>query len=333
MKLTSTLIVASLSVFGIASCGGGGDGSNNSTPPPAVILATVDSANAAKVTKVATGAALETSEIGGMTDLTGLTASAPGGVSKTGPLAAATSQAQGMLRNYTFSSVPIPPQTQLCAVSGSMTISGDLADLNTFTAGDEINIDSDMCDDGSGTVIDGLLEMTIASFEGDINTGELLFGVDLVVTDFMVTESGETTTANGDIGTTIDTRTPPISEGSVFGDIFSVAGMGKTETISSFSTIYTEDASTFPINWTNNSMGTVDSSGFTGAVTYEALVTFEGSGENYPHTGQLLVTGANNATLLVRVIDDTRVEIDADYDGINGVDETIMMTWAELEQL
>jgi hypothetical protein len=163
---------------------------------------------------------------------------------------------------------------------------------------------------------------------------------DGAVTDFKVTASGETTTAHGDVATTVDTRTPPVIEGSVFGEKFTVSGMGKTESIMNFSTIHTEDTSTFPVSWTSNSMGTVDSSEFDGAVTYETPVTFLGSGENYPHTGELLVTGAEGATLRLIVVDDgvTQVEpdydviIEADYDGIAGVDETLFLTWAELAQ-
>jgi hypothetical protein len=142
----------------------------------------------------------------------------------------------------------------------------------------------------------------------------------------------DTMTANGDVGTTIDTRTPPVMEGSVFGDSFVVTAMGETQSIFNFSTIYTEDASGLALAWTNNSMGTVSSSEVSGgAVTYETPVTFAGSGANYPHTGHLLITGANNATLLLRTIDDVDIEIDADYDGDTIVDETFTMTWAELE--
>ena len=61
------------------------------------------------------------------------------------------------------------------------------------------------------------------------------------------------------------------------------------------------------------------------------LITFAGSGENFPGTGHLLVTGADNATLLLRTIDDVNVEIDADYDGDGAVDETLFLTWVELE--
>ena len=327
MQLTRTLVIASIAIFGLSACGGSGSG-GSSTPTP-LSLVTVTSGNATKVAGTAASAAFGTAEIGGLTDLTGSTSGAQGGMSKQDAVSAATKVAQGTLSNLKYD--PFGPETSLCLVSGSVTVSGDLASPFTFTAGDIINVDSDMCDDGEGQIIDGLLEMEISSFEGDILTSEFLFGIDLVLTDFMVITPTDTITANGDVGTTIDTRTPPIAEGSIFGESFVVSGMGITESITNFSTIYTADSSTFPVSWTNNSMGTVDSSELAGAVRYETPITFEGSGANYPHTGHLLVTGDMGATLLLRTIDDVNVEIDADYDGDGTVDETFMLTWAELE--
>ena len=335
MKLTQILIVASISVIGLAACGGSGSDANN--PPPVLTMATFDSGNATMITATAAEAALESVEIGSLTDLTGPTAALQGGVNKADSLSAAVKIAQGALGAVNF--VPVS-ETTMCAINGSVKVTIDLAIPTTIAEGDTITIESTMCEDVVGEIVDGLLVMTITDIAGDIFSDAFLFGVDLVVTSLKVTASGETTTANGDIGTTIDTRTPPVIEGSVFGEEFTVSGMGKTESIMDFSTIYTEDTSTFPVSWTNNSMGRVSSSEFTGPVNYETPVTFLGSGENYPHTGELLVTGADNATLRLIVVDDgvTQVEpdydviIEADYDGINGVDETLFLTWAELAQ-
>lgn len=326
MKLIHTLVIASIAIVGLSACGGGSDG--GSTPTP-LTLVTLDSGNATMVAGTASTAVFGTAEIGGLTDLTGSTSNAQGGVTKRDASAVAAKAAQGTLSNVRFAL--FSADTSFCVVSGSVTVLSDLASPFTFTAGDFISADFDMCDDGEGETIDGMLEMTITSFEGDVLTSEFLFGVDLLMTEFMVITLTDTMMADGDIGTTVDTRTPPIVEGSIFGDSFVISGMGVTETISMFSTLYTEDSSTFPVSWTNNSMGTVDSSEVSGAVRYETPLAFEGSGANYPHTGQLLVTGAKGATLLLRTIDDVNIEIDADYDGDGSVDETLVLTWAELE--
>jgi hypothetical protein len=328
MKPSNYLLISAVALFGLAACGGGGGSGGTPTPDP-VTLVTVNSGNATQVTAAAAGAAFGSVEIGGLVEIVGSNGTEQGGLTKQIAKTAATKVAQVTLSSFKF--IPLGPETSPCVVSGSVTVSGDIADPFTFTAGDVINIDSDMCDDDLGEIIDGLLEMTISSFDGDILTSEFLFGVDLVVTDFMVITPNVTSTANGDVGTTIDTRTPPVAEGSIFGDSFVVSQMGETQSMTNFSTIYTEDSSTFPISWTNNSIGTADSSEFSGSVSYETPMTFEGSGENFAHTGRLLTTGANGATLLLRTIDDVNVEIDADYDGDGTVDETFVLTWSELQ--
>jgi hypothetical protein len=314
MKLTNFLIIGSASALGLAACSSGGNSDNTQPlpPPPAQSAAVIDAGNAMMIAGVAAEAALETGELGGLTDLTGATASALGGVNKADTMAAATKVVQDTLGGAAINYIPFGPETAFCAVSGTVTTSGDIADPTTFSTGDVIAVDSDMCNDGTGSVVDGLLEMTITNFDGDLVTSEFLFGVDLVVTDFMVTEEGESNTANGDISTTIDTRTPPVAVGSVFGDSFVVAGMGSTESIRDFLTTYTEDSSVFPIAWTNSSMGEVDSSDFEGFVTYSTPATLQGFGEEYPSIGELLVTGSNGATLHLVTTDNVFVEIFAD---------------------
>ena len=332
MKSTNILIIGLASAFGLAACSSGGSSDNAPPPPPPTqTAAVIDAGNAMMIAGVAAEAALETGELGGLTDLIGATASAPGGLNKADPMAAATKVVQSTLGGAAINYIPFGPETSFCAVSGTVTISGDIADPTTFSAGDKINVDSDMCNDGTGSVVDGLLEMTIAIFEGDLVNSQFLFGVDLVVTEFMVTEGGESNTANGDISTTIDTRTPPVAVGSVFGDSFVVAGMGSTESIRDFLTTYTQDSSVFPMAWTNSSMGEVDSTDFDGFVTYTTPVTFQGFGDEYPSIGELVVTGSNGATLHLVTTDNVFVEIFADYDGDGVVDETLSMTWVELE--
>jgi len=330
MKLTNVLIIGSASALGLAACSSGGNGDNTQLPPTQTAAA-IDAGNAMMIAGIAADAALETGELGGLTDLTGATASAPGGINKADTIASAAKVVQTTLGGAAINYIPLGPETVSCEGGGSVTISGDIADPTTFSAGDVINVDSDMCDDGIGSVVDGLLEMTIAEFTGDLITSEFLFGVDLVVTDFMVTESGETEMANGDISTTIDTRMPPVAVGSVFGNRFIVEGMSSTESIRDFGTTYTEDSSIFPVAWTSNSMGKVDSTDFEGFVTYETPVTFQGFGESYPYIGELLVTGLDGSTLRLVTTDDVFVEIFADYDGDGEIDEVLSMTWVELE--
>ena len=330
MKNLYVCLVSLFTAGALSACGGGGGPDNAAVPAPLPTAAVIDSGNAMAVAGATAEVALGTDDLGGIAGFTGLTLSVPGGINKSGGIVASAKLAQGGLGLINF--VPIGPETQLCTIRGSVTVSGNLADPTTISVNDEIRADSDNCEDEPGVVVDGLLEITITNIDGDILTSDLvLLSVELVATGFSVTENGAMMTATGDIGVTADNRTPPVVEGRVFGDRFSVTSMGRTDTLKEYLTIYTEDTSTFPVMWTNNAMGKVESSDFSGEVTYETPVTFAGLGENYPYVGELLITGANGGTLLLRTINDQDVEIEANYDGLGDPDETIVTTWAELD--
>lgn len=332
MKLLQALTVAALATCGVSACGGGGSDGAMQQPVPISTITVLEAANAMAVAGAAAEAALESDDLGGIAEFTGVTVAVPGTVSKSGSMVVTGKFTQGGIGGV-ISFIPFGPETLPCDVRGTVTVSGDLADPTTLSITDVIRIDADLCEDIAGQVIDGMLELTITNIDGDIlNSSLVLLSVDLVVTEFSVTESGETMVANGDIGTTVDNRTPPVIEGSVFGDRISVSGMGTTETLSNFLTVYTEDTSTFPVMWTTNAQGTVESSDFTGEVTYATPLTFEGLGENYPYAGELLVTGANGGTLLLITVNDQQVIIEADYDGDGELDDTIETTWVALEE-
>jgi hypothetical protein len=79
-------------------------------------------------------------------------------------------------------------------------------------------------------------------------------------------------------------------------------------------------------------MGTIESDDLDGAVNYDTPVPFAGFGDEFPGSGELLVTGADNATLRLVALENGNVRIDADYDGDGTIDEVINMSWAELAE-
>ncbi len=317
----STLLILS---FG--ACGGG---SSAPTIPP-VAAAVIDSANAQTVAGRSADVVLQSGGLAGFFDFAGLTATTTGGVSKFSVVQTAIRTVKLAVPNSVISQVPIGPETAPCAVSGSVTISGDIANPVTFTAGDFFNIDWNNCDDGQGQVVEGVLEFSITSFEGDATTGQFLLGITLTLTAFQVIEGTNLYGADGDVSLTLDTRTLPVSVATMSGSTFTVSSNSSTETLSNFSTSVTENASMFPSSYTTDAMGTITSTQFDGSVTYDTPVPFESIGEAYPYTGEMLVTGANNATLRLIALDEVNVRIEADYDGDGAVDETIDTTWDAL---
>lgn len=309
-----TLPVLALS---LVACGGGGSGSASNLPP-VQSEAVIDSGNAEAVAGRSMNGAFQTGGYGGFGGAGGFVTGGSSGLSK--PAAAGGPAYQ----------VPIGPETTPCAVSGSTTISGDIANPATITPGDFFNIDWDNCDDGVGVVIDGLLGNTFTSFEGDLLSGQTLLGITLRIDNLLATAGNEFNSADGDIELTVDTMTPMLATASSTGSIFTVASNISTDTLLNFSSTVTENTGMLPSLVTTTASGTIESSQFDGAVTYSTPVPFEALGDAYPYTGELLVTGANDATLRLIALDEVNVRILADYDGDGATDETIDTTWTEL---
>ena len=318
-----TTLVFSFMFLLLGACNNGSSFNGTEEPSNTATLATIDSANAESVAAKSMGASMQAGSFGSITDIVGLTAGTPGGVSKLAVSGARKSSITGI-------AVPVGPETTQCVVSGSVTLSGDIADPVTLTPNDFLNFDWDNCDDGLGIVTDGLIGLTITGFSGDLQSGELLLSTTLSVGNFRVTSGNSFESANGDISITVDTRTPPVSTAMTSGTLFAVSDNDGSTTLSSFSNSVTEDATVFPSTFVSTASGTVTSTEFSGAVNYATPVPFEALGDAYPHTGELLVTGANKATARLVAIDAINVRIEADYDGDNAVDQTIFTTWAAL---
>ena len=315
MKTRTRFCMPVIGLF-LVACGGGGGGGSSSPPPQS--QAVIDSGNAEAVAGRSMNGAFQSSGYGGITGAGGFIAADNGGLSKPAGAGGAISQ------------VPVGPETTPCTVSGSTTISGNIANPLTITPGDFIDIDWDNCDDGVGVIIDGLMGTTFTNFEGNLQTGQTLLGMSLRVDNFRATAGNEFSSADGDISVTLDTRTPMLSVADTSGASFTVASNVSTDTLSSFSSTATEDMSMLPSLVTTTASGTIESTQFDGNVTYSTPVPFEALGDAYPYTGELLVTGANDATLRLIAMDEINVRILADYDGDGATDETIDTTWAEL---
>lgn len=296
----------------------GGDGGAPGNPPPAQSQAVIDSGNAEAVAGRSMNGAFQSSGYGGRTGAGGFVTVGSTGFSK--PAAA------GGANNH----IPIRPETTLCAVSGSTTVTGNISDPLTVTPGDFIDIDWDNCDDGVGVVIDGLLGTTFTKFEGDLASGLALIGMSLRVNNLRANSGDEFSSANGDIELTVDTTTPMLTVSTSNGAQFTVASNAGTDTLSNFSSTVRDNTSMLPSLVTTTASGTITSTQFNGAVVYTTPVAFQALGDAYPYTGELLVTGANNATLRLVALDEVNVRIFADYDGDSAMDETIDTTWEEL---
>ena len=309
-----------------AGCGGGSDGgpAGNVDARPSSSLK-ITAANAANATGVAYEAALMSTSLGDLSADSGLLASGPGDVSKLdgsfGTYSKTGDQAQ----------VPIPPQTEPCAVNGSLTISGDIEDpfTPTLTAGDFFIVDFDSCDDGLGEITDGMLDFVVDAFSGDFAGGLFDLTMTLTLTDLQVTTADDVITSNGGASISLNTLDAPAVSTSVSGTSLTIDSNSSSETLTNFVSNQAIDAGVSPSPYALAMSGTLDSTQLSGIVSYSTPVTFEGFDLDYPGTGEFLVEGDNSSARLI-AIDNVNVRIEVDTDGNGTVDETINTTWAEL---
>lgn len=316
--------VAVAIVLTAAGCGGSGGGSDAPPlSPPGAFSITSD--NGGDAAAVSYRSAQRSGEMAGLVGSTGLIGSSGGG-SSWEPVAGSLSKP---LRTA-VSRIPFGPDTLPCQVSGTITISGDLADPMTLTADDWILIEASACDDGLGEIIDGTIEFTVDTFTGDIFAGVYLLTMDLDVTDFQVSTADDVYLSDGDVTATIDTRSVPVVAASVSGASMTTSSNASLDTLSDFASSQTLDAGLSPSPYTLEASGNLESSLLEGPVHYSTPVTFQGFDTDYPGSGELLATAPDDTSARLIAENNVEVTIELDTDGDGAVDETIESTWAEL---
>ena len=320
MRLRNSVLL--FSAVTLAACGGGGGGAElTPTPPSASAPLAITTANGQSATYAAWESANGSA---GLSDLL-----SNSGFVSTGQLKPSIAPTTDLVN--VVNKIPFGPTTLPCQVSGSITVSGDLADpiTPTLTEGDVINVDADNCDDGLGEVLDGQLGFSVDAFEGDLLSGLYNLTMSMTMTDLSVTSAGETLTSSGDATVMLNTLSAPSVSAQVSGSSLTTQTGAITETLSNFLSAQSVDAGQTPAPYTLSSAGGLDSSRLSGSVEFSTPVTFSGFDNGYPQTGELLVTGASSSARLI-ALDAVNVRVEIDSDGDGTVDDVIDTTWAEL---
>ena len=325
-----TFFVPIATFFLISACGGGGGSTPVVSPDPSL---EITSNNAMQVAMIAYEAALESQQLGDAGGGGFFIGNAQGIVSKIdGNLA--TSAKTG----NSGSQVPIPEETIPCAVSGSTTISGEIADpfTPTLTAGDYFQVRYNACNDGLGEVTNGIVRTDIDAFGGDFLSELFTMTMTLTLNSFQVSifENQSTTptdvlTSNGGATITVDTMNLPFVSSSINGGSLVVDTNASSESLTNFASAFTVDGNFLPSPYTTTASGTLDSTQLAGVIRYSNSLMFEGLGSDYPGSGEFLVEGLGSSLLLIADNNvDVRIQIDLGADGT--IDETINTTWTAL---
>ncbi len=315
---------ALLALFG---CGGGGGGGG--AAPTADV--TIDSGNAVAVARDVYDSIGDTTSLGsfGTGGLIGAAGPAGPTLSKTATNLAAKAGLDGTLDAVSLVAVAIGSQQSACTVSGTVTVSGDIADPNTLSGGDTITLQFNNCDDGDGQVVNGKLTLSIDSVSGDLTTQFFALGVTLEFQGFSVREGSTTNTVVGGFSMMLDTTGYPVTKASVSSPYLSVSDGVRTANLSNYSTTATIDESSQPPGFSVTSSGRIDLPARGGSVTYSMPESFIGFGDGDPEAGVLFIRGAGGGTITLTVQASTQIQLEMDYDGNGTVDETIILTWVE----
>ena len=329
-----------LSAFLIAACGGGGGGGSNtttpppptSTPPPSTppTLA-ITAGNAQSVSKTSYQLTLQTASLANVGRQSAFIIDPPSTAASGSGYAKTVFQPDlskpvvlGMQK------IPFGPEVLPCTVSGSLTVSGDLAELQKLTAGDQVSIVADNCSDEQGESLNGSIDFVADEYD-DIGSGLFRLRMRIDLTDFTFTSAQDTLAANGDVSVDVDTTGLPTTSETVSGNSLTIVANGNTESLSDYSTtlvVMGPDLNTSP--YTVATSGTLDSSEAGTVLTYSTPVIFERTAtDTYPSSGELLITAADNSSTRLIALPNAMVRIDVDTDGDGNVDESISATWED----
>ncbi len=325
----------------LSACSGGGGGSDdNSAAAPAALTAPVaiTSANASKVSAEAYYGVVDTREFGSNgLGSAGITAVVVSSNDSSFDLFKFTQQIISRLPGLNMqsggdmvSAVSIPPETYACEDGGSLTISSEVADPQTVTAGDTIAVQLENCTDLSG-VLNGQISLRFNSISKDSADEVVGFNAGLTMVEFSVTNAGETWTSNGDITTALRNLSDVEVEASLSGTSFIVTRGNKTSTLRDFSIVEIRNGATGAAS--TNTSGTIASAAIGGSATFETTEDFQRTGYENPYEGTALISGANGSSTQLVVLDSVNVRLDIDTDGDNSFEESIETTWAALELL
>jgi hypothetical protein len=333
MNRTNFLVL--LTALLLSACGSGGSGFIEPpviTPPPvgggdALVISPANSKSAAKA---AFGSTMQSVDMGGTVGGGGIAATPNGTLQKI-----QIERSMTRLASKAAVRIALGPDIQPCLTDGTVTISGDLATGLPFSVGDTINVDAMDCDDGLGEVVNGRMEITVTAYSGDILFGPTyVLGMSVMLIDYEIATATDTIVSNGDSTVTVDTTGTPLIAMSITGLSLTTASLTSTDTVTGFSTAQTVDISVVGSEpYTLAASGTINSTLLGGEIVYSTPVTFQGAGAGYPFAGEMLVTGANGATVRLIALDDinVRIETDADGDGQVDVGGTENTTWVDID--
>ena len=341
---------APLALLGIALACGSGGGGNGSGATAEITAANAETITSQVLLGIELSAEESTIAAGLLLAEVGPTLTSAAGVSRTA--APALDGSTGIAPN-----AAIGPTTEDCAAGGSVTFSGERAQLDQPSVGDRLSLVYDQCDAGNGDpVLDGSLDYVIVAIVGDITSDAFAVRIDVDFGEFVQTGAEEEIEADGAATASYDARTPPTKKSFIAGPQLTLCvvptGTNQPPCLmrADARAVELQDFDTSLID--NLGVDAVDGHGllasldvppvFEGQVAFDTVtplaeghaddtVDDEIAGGEFIVGGDLLITGASGATIRLVELEDPNVELLVDLDGDGETDLTIDTTWDALQ--
>ncbi len=311
------VLIVSMGLLLLSSCGGSGGGGVTSAPapPPTNDAALpITAANAKDITETVLEAITSSVEIIDIVDVVGLP-----------PVGGTNSGLSKVASDKIYNDI-------VACDTGQATVTWDDADNNfAISTGDTFDVLFEMCFFAdTDTTLDGATSLTDLIVTGDpLNQiAPWRLAMTFGFNDLSGTDSDGTAILNGDLDTDMSSDDNLIINLSVATDSLTAELSGITETLSDYGLTQTLNlnASTQVIS----ANGTLTSTLLDGSVTFETLEDFMVVGDENPFTGKMLISDDSSSVLLT-VLDNISVQLDIDLDLDGTIDETIVLTWDELD--
>jgi hypothetical protein len=249
---------------------------------------------------------------------------------------------QGTLGMASVGPAQVPPSVD-CEVSGTVSATWNDVDMdNELSVGDYILLNFNNCVE-SGLTLNGGMDVGVLELTGDPYSDAVWTVVlRLNFNTLTAAEGGAVVEVVGSLDAMVDSQ----ASGSLVTTLTTEVSVGSGSVASSF--LYFGEGEDFTeltvyhvslqentdSSFTLTGEGTLESSFIGGTVTFETTQAFSGTDfeNNDPAAGQMLILGAANAGIRLRVINSVVVELDVDDegDGFDGGDATITSSWDEL---
>lgn len=222
------------------------------------------------------------------------------------------------------------PDISDCVNGGTVDISVTLQDPNTVTVGDRFIAVFDQCDDDEGYVISGTADLTVSSYEGNFLTEVFLLAFDVTLSDILIEDSVESVTLNGSFTLTFDNLEFPVLGLTLAGAELEFGAAGEVVTLTDFNHFLEVDIGVFPETIFATASGTLEIQSLGGTVDYATRVAVEAVDDLDAHTGEILITGADDSTIRILIVDTENVTLEIDVNGDGVVDEYVFTNWSVL---